>query len=117
MIKKISDRLFSRQFLSLLLIKMLIPAMATGGVSLEIGVTDLLQSAQANSITPVEASVEEMAVAEAEIASDSDATVCEYHLDLVDGSSTLISFRDSSSSPELHMIISRNRLTPAIDYA
>jgi len=117
MIKKLTDRLFSKQFLSLLMIKMLIPAMATGGVSIEIGVTDLLQSANTNSITPVEISVEEVAVVNVEIAPDSEIVACEYQSNTVGDSSTMISAKNLPLPPKAHMIIARNRLTPAIGYA
>jgi hypothetical protein len=59
MIKKISQRLFSTQFLSLVLIKMLIPAMATGGVAVEIGAIEQVQPVYADTITAAELSTGE----------------------------------------------------------
>ena len=48
------QRFFSTQFLSLLLIKMLIPAMATGGIAIEVGANSRLESAHINSINAIE---------------------------------------------------------------
>jgi hypothetical protein len=59
MIRKISQRLLSTQFLSLVLIKMLIPAMATGGVAVEIGAIEQVQPVYADTITAAETSTGE----------------------------------------------------------
>ena len=105
MIKKISQRLISTQFLSLLMIKMLIPAMATGGIAIEVGANNQLQSAFINSVTPVEVSVGEAAeVCGNVINSDSAVMACGYEPSLAVALSATTSFKLLPSSPAANTV-------------
>ena len=105
MIKKISERLFSKQFLNLLMIKMLIPAMATGGMSIEVGAINQLQSAYVNSITSVEVSVGELAeVYGNNIDPNMEIMTSGYRSNIAGDLSTMISFKKSSLLTGTHMI-------------
>lgn len=94
MIKKISQRFLSTQFLSLLLIKMLIPAMATGGIAIEAGLNNQLESAYIDSVTPVEASVTEAVdVCSNGIEVNNEIMDCGYLPRLAGALSTAINFK------------------------
>ena len=102
MIKKISERLFSTQFLSLLLIKMLVPAMVTGGIAIEAGLNNELESAYIDSITPVEASIAEVVdVCGNSIDVNNEITDCGY---LAGALSAAINFMHLPSSPGANTI-------------
>ena len=105
MIKKILQRLFSTHFLSLLMIKMLIPAMATGGMSIEVEANNQLQSACINSITPVDVSVGEAAeICGNSIDRNSEMIACGYRPDIAGTLSSTIRFENSYLLPSARTI-------------
>jgi hypothetical protein len=98
MIKKITERLLSKQFFSLLMIKMLIPAMATGGVSIEIGLNNQLSSADINSVTPIEVAVAETDEINVNSIDQSIKVASGYKSNMANDSSAMINLKNASFS-------------------
>ena len=101
MIKKISQRLLSTQFLSLVMIKMLIPAMATGGMAVEIGAIDPVQAVYADTITAAEVSLgEAVEVSSSGINENSEILVQRNRPNIAGALSATTSSKNISLSPE-----------------
>ncbi len=106
-IRKIKQKLASRHFLSLLLVKMLIPAMATGGITMEIEATHLLDLASLFDVAHVEA-----VTAEAEI--PGAVVSCSEEQNDIVACTSLPSetSEDVSQTPALHLIRFRQEVNP-----
>ncbi len=103
MIRKLTKKIFSKHFLSLLLVKMIIPAMATGGITMEIEATHMLDIAALFNTTPAvvyaDAEIPEAAYA-GQPAESSDVSVPVHNEEL-------------SENTALHLIRFREECAPA----
>jgi hypothetical protein len=113
MIRKLTKKIFSKHFLSLLLVKMIIPAMATGGITMEIEATHLLDIAALFNTTPA-AVYADAGIPEAASAAESyETAACAGQPAESSDVSVPVHNEELSENAALHLIRFREECAPA----